>query len=356
MTTLGVYTTLGVGGPARELLIMDHREQFLAAVRDFPENGGTPPLIIGHGSNVVVSDTGYPGLVLVDRTCGLALRPVGPAQVDLAIASGEPLDGIVRLAVEQGLSGIECLAGIPGTVGATPAQNVGAYGQEISQVLVAVDVWDRRAGTTRRITHGDCQFGYRDSRFKRSPLRFTVLTVHIRLTRSPLSQPIRYQQVAAELGVGLGTRVPLRAAMEAVLAVRRRKGMVVDAGDPESRSAGSFFLNPVIDERAWSELCHRAGAGTTDRPPRLVSSDGMLRTSAGWLIERAGFTRGQRLGSVRISRKHTLALVAEDSTTALDVRRGADTIRGRVGELFGVWLEPEPLFVGPFPGCRKEVG
>jgi UDP-N-acetylmuramate dehydrogenase len=258
------------------------------------------------------------------------------------VASGESLDSLVHTSVADGLSGIECLAGIPGTVGATPVQNVGAYGQEISQVLVAVDVWDWQAAAVRRIDRDDCGFTYRDSRFKREPDAYTIITVHLRLKRSSMSRPVQYSQLAAELGVAVGDTVGLRDAAEAVVAIRRRKGMVVDPADPESRSAGSFFLNPVIDD--WESLIRAVPVD----PPRLVSSDGRVRTSAGWLMERAGFTRGQRFGTARLSRKHPLALVAEDGTSAQDIHDAAYEIIRRVDESFGVRLEPEPRFVGVF--------
>jgi UDP-N-acetylmuramate dehydrogenase len=201
-------------------------------------------------------------------------------------------------------------------VGAVPVQNVGAYGQDAAQSLVRLEAWDWWSRRRVRVDAPDCRFGYRTSRFKQHPGRYTILSVTLALQRSQLSRPVNYAQLATELDVSLGTHAPLADVRAAVLAIRRRKGMVIDPADAESRSVGSFFLNPAVPTKAWDRFVRRVRAMCGELPPELTRSPDSVRTSAGWLMQRAGFSRGQRFGSARISHKHTLALVAEDKTTA----------------------------------------
>ncbi|MFI7110370.1 UDP-N-acetylmuramate dehydrogenase [Nonomuraea sp. NPDC050227] len=340
---LGPLTTFGVGGPCDRLSEIRTPDDLIDHAMT---SSGPPPLILGEGSNVVVADQGYPHAVLLMRTRGLVASVIDDSAVDVTVAAGEPFSHLIDFVVSEGFSGLECLAGIPGTVGALPIQNVGAYGQEVAQTITRVEVWDWARRGRRQLTPAECLFGYRSSLFKENPDRHTVMSVSFRLSRGCLSAPITYDQVAVQLGTGLGARVPISELVPAILAIRRRKGMVVDPADPESRSAGSFFLNPLLAAATWAEVKRRVAALTGHEPPVLSGSDGLVRTSAGWLMEKAGFQRGQRFRSARISRKHTLALVADDGTTAADIAFAARTIVQRVHELFGVTLTPEPRFIG----------
>lgn len=344
---LGPLTTLGVGGPATRLVEVDGPNAFAELVTDLPEDT-EPPFVLGHGSNVVISDHGYPGTVWLMRGSGVTWHAGDEGWVGLTVAAGHSLEWLVRLVVDEGMANLECLAGIPGTVGAVPVQNVGAYGQDTAQSMVRLEAWDWWSRRQIRVDAPDCRFGYRTSRFKQYPDRYTILSVTFALQRSRLSRPVNYAQLATELDVPLGTRVPLADVRSAVLAIRRRKGMIIDPAEAESRSAGSFFLNPAIPAKAWDRFVRRVCAMCGEQPPELIRSTDSVRTSAGWLMQRAGFSRGQQFGSVRISHKHALALVAQDGTTATDIRLAASTIADRVNKLFGVWLEPEPRFVGSF--------
>ncbi|GAA0630660.1 UDP-N-acetylmuramate dehydrogenase [Kutzneria viridogrisea] len=340
-------TTLGVGGNADRLLRVTSADDLVEYAAGMAADE-PPPLLLGHGSNVVVSDSGFPGTVAL--MCGGGIEPRSGAgdRVEVVVDAGESLERLVRFAVDEGLAGVECLAGVPGTVGALPVQNVGAYGQDVSQILLHADVLDWRTGRRGRMTARECEFGYRDSRFKREPGRYAVLSVTLGLHRRGLGEPVAYQQLADELGIAVGDRVRLAEVEAAVLTIRRRKGMVVDPADPDSRSVGSFFLNPTIPLPDWDAFSERLLAATGRRPPHLADVGDSVRTSAGWLIEQAGFTRGQRFGTARISTKHTLALVAEEGTKASDIWLAAGTIVNRVHDMCGVRLHPEPRFVGPF--------
>jgi UDP-N-acetylmuramate dehydrogenase len=331
MTELAGLTTLRLGGPARELVVAETEEALLAAVR-----AAAPPLLVlAGGSNVVVADAGFPGTVVL-----VATRGVDGARV----AAGEPWDPFVARCVAQGRAGVEALSGIPGSVGATPIQNVGAYGQEVGDVVTLVRAYDRTEDRVVALDREACGFGYRTSRFKREPGRYVVLSVDFGgLEESAWSRPVAYAELARALGVEVGARVPLADVREAVLGLRRRKGMVVADDDPDSVSAGSFFTNPVLSEEEFARLAERAGDGL----PRYPAGDGRVKTSAAWLIERAGFTKGH--GDpvrVAISSKHTLALTNRGAGTTTDLVALAREIAHGVEERFGVRLEPEPLFVG----------
>jgi len=253
----------------------------------------------------------------------------------------------VRACVDDGLSGVECLSGIPGSTGATPIQNVGAYGQDVSETIVSVSAYDRRAGAVVELEPEQCGFGYRSSAFKGSD-RYVVVRVSFALERSRLAQGVRYAELARTLGVVLGDRTPLRDTREAVLELRRRKGMVIDPGDPDSVSAGSFFLNPILSSEAFASLERRAtermGEGT--QVPVWPDANGSVKTSAAWLIERAGFHRGYGDGRAGISSKHTLAIVNRGGATSAEVVALAREMRDGVQAAFGVSLHPEPTLVG----------
>jgi UDP-N-acetylmuramate dehydrogenase len=250
--------------------------------------------------------------------------------------------------VAEGLAGLECLSGIPGLTGATPIQNVGAYGQEVSQTITGVRVYDRQAGRVRQIPAGQCGFGYRTSRF-RGDGRFVVLSVTFGLAVQARSVPVRYAELAAALGVAPGGQVEGTEARAAVIELRQRKGMVIDPADPDTRSAGSFFVNPVLDAAALArvEAAARARCGPETPVPRFEAGDGLVKVPAAWLIERAGFGRGYNPGDgARISAKHTLALVNAGSASTAALIALAREIRDGVRGAFGVSLVPEPVLVG----------
>ena len=353
-TLLRDLTTLRLGGPAGRLVEANDEDALVAAVRR-ADRAGEPLLILAGGSNVVVADAGFAGTVVHVATRGVEATEAGDGRVRLTVQAGEPWDPFVARCVADARAGIECLAGIPGSVGATPIQNVGAYGQEVAETIRAVRVLDRRTGEVSALGPAECGFTYRSSAFKRTPGRWVVLAVTFALERSDRSAPIRYAELARALGVALGDRAPLPEVREAVLALRRGKGMVVDPADPDSVSAGSFFTNPVLAADAFAALerrvAERCGAGVA--PPAFPDADGHVKTSAAWLIERAGFHRGHGdPHGIAISAKHTLALTNRgDGTTAELVALAREIARG-VRERFGVDLVPEPVFVGhAWPGA-----
>jgi UDP-N-acetylmuramate dehydrogenase len=331
---LADLTTLRLGGPPARYVQAADEAAIIAAVRAAEE----PLLVLAGGSNLVVADEGFPGTVVHITSRGV--RADGSA---LQVAAGEPWDPLVARCVEAGLAGFECLSGIPGSVGATPIQNVGAYGQEVSETIVSVRAYDRLLEGVLEIPAAECGFSYRSSAFKRRPGRWVVLSVAFELERRRDSMPIRYAELARALGVELCERAPLADVRAAVLALRRRKGMVIDPGDPDSVSAGSFFTNPVLGAAAFAELEERAGA----RPPRFPQGDGSVKTSAAWLIERAGFARGYGdPATIAISDKHTLALTNRGAGTTAQLVALAREIAVGVRERFGVELVPEPVFAG----------
>jgi UDP-N-acetylmuramate dehydrogenase len=350
---LAPLTTLRLGGPARRLVEARTEQDLVAAVRR-ADDRGEDVLILAGGSNLVLADEGWRGTVVLVRTRGLASHPGPGGSVLVEIAAGEEWDDVVAAAVEGGLAGIECLSGIPGSAGATPIQNVGAYGQEIATTLDAVRVLDRATGEVEELGAAALGLGYRQSRFKGQDTH-VVLGVRLRLERTGTSEPIRYAELARALGVEPGERVELAAAREAVLALRRGKGMVLELGDPDAVSAGSFFTNPVLSPDAFARLEARAAErlGPEDRPPAFPDAAGHIKTSAAWLIERAGFHRGHAhpRGRVAISSKHTLALTNRGGASAAELVELAVEIARGVREAFGVELHPEPVFAGhDWPG------
>jgi UDP-N-acetylmuramate dehydrogenase len=347
-TLLRDLTTLRLGGPAGRLVEAADEDAVVDAVRR-ADRDSEPLLILAGGSNVVVADAGFPGTVLRIATRGIAQGEVAGGGVRLEVEAGEPWDRLVARCVAEGLAGVECLSGIPGSVGATPIQNVGAYGQEVAETIRSVRALDRRSGSVEELDPEACGFTYRSSAFKRTPGRWVVLAVAFALERSERSAPIRYAELARRLGVEVGDRAPLAAVRDAVLALRRGKGMVIDPADPDSVSAGSFFTNPILDADAFAALerrvAERLGAGAA--PPAFPEDDGRVKTSAAWLIERAGFHRGHGdPNGVAISGKHTLALTNRGGGTTAGLVALAREIAGGVRERFGVDLVPEPVFVG----------
>jgi UDP-N-acetylmuramate dehydrogenase len=367
---LADFTTLRLGGPAARFIRAASASELMTEVRA-ADQAGEPVLVLGGGSNLVVADEGFAGTVLQVASAGVQVSADNGA-VELTVAAGEDWDDLVRRCVAEGLSGIECLSGVPGLVGATPIQNVGAYGQEVAQTVSAVRGYDRLFDQEVVLSAAECGFGYRTSTFKRHATggrgaelnpaaatgRHVVLSVTFRLHPSRLSAPVRYAELAQLLGVSEGDRVPLGDARAAVLQLRRGKGMVLDPADPDTRSAGSFFTNPVIPASQLASLAARvaarrpAGAGgepPSGQIPHWDAGDGVVKLSAAWLIEQAGFGRGfpgDAGAGARISTKHTLALTSPAGGSTADLIRLARQVRDGVQEAFGVRLMNEPTLVG----------
>jgi UDP-N-acetylmuramate dehydrogenase len=343
---LSDYTTIRLGGPARSFVRASTEEDLVAAVRA-ADRRREPVLILGGGSNLVVADAGFDGTVIQVATRGVSH---GGEPGTVTVAAGEDWDAVVAQTIAEGLAGLECLSGIPGLTGATPIQNVGAYGQEVAETITALRAYDRTARKVVTIPNDQCGFGYRTSVFRKDDARrFVILNVTFRLTVQPLSAPVRYPELAAALGVAVGARVAGTEARSAVIGLRQGKGMVIDPADPDTRSAGSFFVNPVLDGAAMAavETAARARCGDGTRVPRFDAGDGLVKVPAAWLIERAGFGKGYSPGDgARISSKHTLALVNSGSATTAGLVALAREIRDGVRDTFGVSLAPEPVLVG----------
>ncbi|MET9848750.1 UDP-N-acetylmuramate dehydrogenase [Streptomyces ossamyceticus] len=340
---LAPLTTFRLGGPADRLITATTDDEVIAAVRE-ADDAGTPLLLIGGGSNLVIGDKGFAGTALVIATRGVTLDGT-----KLELAAGEVWTDAVAHTVDAGLAGVECLAGIPGSAGATPIQNVGAYGQEVASTITEVVAYDRRTRETVTLPNADCAFSYRHSRFKNDPDRYVVLRVRFELEDADgLSGPIKYAETARALGVEPGDRVPLAAARETVLKLRAGKGMVLDPEDHDTWSAGSFFTNPILtnDEFAAFHARVRARLGDDVTPPAFPAGDGHTKTSAAWLIDRAGFTKGYGNGPARISTKHTLALTNRGAATTEDLLTLAREVVTGVHEAFGVTLVNEPVTIG----------
>ncbi|MGW3286990.1 UDP-N-acetylmuramate dehydrogenase [Streptomyces sp. NPDC001002] len=340
---LGPLTTFRLGGPADRLVTATSDAEVIGAVQE-ADDSGTPLLVIGGGSNLVVGDKGFAGTALVVATKGFTLDGTR-----LELAAGEVWSDAVARTVEAGLAGIECLAGIPGSAGATPIQNVGAYGQEVSSTITEVVAYDRHARETVTLATADCAFSYRHSRFKADPERYVVLRVRFDLEDADgLSAPIKYAETARALGVEPGDRVPLAAARETVLKLRAGKGMVLDPEDHDTWSAGSFFTNPILTDTEF-EAFHarvREHLGDSAEPPAFPAGEGHTKTSAAWLIDKAGFTKGYGTGPARISTKHTLALTNQGDATTEDLLTLAREVVAGVRETFGITLVNEPVTVG----------
>jgi UDP-N-acetylmuramate dehydrogenase len=337
------HTTLRLGGPVDTWVEAETEAEVVAAVAA-ADAAGVPLLVVGGGSNLVVADEGFPGTVVHVATRGVradvedcdALAACGG--VTVTVAAGEVWDDVVSRAVSAEWVGVEALSGIPGAVGATPIQNVGAYGQEVSDTVASVRTWDRRDRTQRTFAMAECRFGYRTSRFKAEPERYVVLEVTFQLRQGSLGTPVRYAELARALGVEPGDRAPLADVRSAVLELRRSKGMVLDPADHDTWSAGSFFTNPLLTPDQAASLPVEA--------PRWPQPDGTVKTSAAWLIERAGFSRGHGSARVGLSTKHTLALTNRGDGSTGELLALAREVRDGVHDAFGVRLVNEPVLVG----------
>ncbi len=342
---LAPLTTLGLGGPAATLVEVGDADETVGAVRA-ADDAATPLLVLAGGSNVVVGDEGFDGTVVLLRSSGYSAARRGHA-LDVTVAAGHDWDDLVAYAVAEGLAGIECLSGIPGSAGATPIQNVGAYGQEVAETVRAVRVYDRHRDEVVTLGPAECGFTYRHSVFKGAD-RYVVLSVEFTLLPSRQSMPLRYGELTRVLGVQAGGPALLGDVRDAVLGLRRGKGMVLDPADPDTRSVGSFFMNPVLDAGAFAALLDRVRArvGEEMGPPRWEEPDGRAKTSAAWLIEHAGFAKGYGRDGVAISSKHTLALTHQGGGTTDALLALAREVRDGVDAAFGVRLVNEPVLVG----------
>ena len=348
---LSGLTTMRVGGPAQRLVTVETTDELVDAIRAV-DDADEPLLVVGGGSNLVISDDGFAGSVVRIATAGITVESSDSHGVaTIRVAAGEVWDDVVVRAVAEGWSGIEALSGIPGCAGATPVQNVGAYGQEVAQTITQVRVWDRREQTVHTFDNADCGFTYRHSLFKVES-RYVVLGVVFQLRLASLSAPVAYADLARALDIEVGERVPLEVARAAVLDQRRQRGMVLDSADHDTWSCGSFFTNPIMSASSYAELQSRAQTrlGAADRQivvPRFDTPDGLVKTSAAWLIDRAGFGKGYGIpGPAALSTKHTLAVTNRGPATAADVIALAHEIRDGVRDAFGVSLVNEPVLVG----------
>jgi UDP-N-acetylmuramate dehydrogenase len=349
VTGLADYTTLGLGGPARSFVAASTESELINAVAA-ADAAAEPVLLIGGGSNLVIADDGFPGTVIHLNTRGVSYAEAGDGCADVTVAAGEDWDDVVAATVAEGLAGLECMSGIPGRAGATPIQNVGAYGHEVAEVITTVRVFDRLTRHVQIIPNERCLFSYRNSMFKRGePGRYVVLAVTFRLARESLSMPVKYAELAVELDVEMGVRAGVGEVRSGVLKIRARKGMLLNPGDLDSRSAGSFFTNPVLDAGQFARV-ESAAASAPRAPgpvPRFDAGDGLVKVPAAWLIEHAGFGKGYGApGRARVSSKHTLALINAGGATTADLIALAREIRDGVREAFGVTLDPEPILVG----------
>ena len=346
---LSGFTTLRTGGSAERVIVAESDAQLIEAVAAADAAAETIT-ILGGGSNVVVSDDGLPGTVVLVRTRGIDVSVDSCSGAWVTVAAGEPWDDLVARAVAEEWSGIEALSGIPGLTGGTPIQNVGAYGQEVADTIARVTAYDRETSRTEVIAAGDCGFGYRTSRFKSDPGRYVVLSVTFQLPLGSLSAPIGYAELASRLGVAVGERAPASEVRAAVLDLRRGKGMVLDPADHDTWSVGSFFTNPIVEASrvpegapAWPTSDGAAGAGAGAG----AGQAGLVKTSAAWLVEQAGFPRGYpEGGAARLSTKHTLAITNRGSATTGDVVALAREVRDGVHNRFGIELVPEPVLIG----------
>jgi UDP-N-acetylmuramate dehydrogenase len=334
---LAELTTLRLGGPAPAVIEAATEDALVDAVR-IADEAADPMLLVAGGSNLVVADEGVEGTVIRVLTQGVVVDLDSCSGAMVTAQAGETWDAIVARAVDEQWVGVEALSGIPGSVGATPIQNVGAYGQEVAQTVASVRVYDRYERAIHTLAAADCGFTYRSSRFKAEPHRYVVLSVSFQLPLGDLGAPIAYAELARVLGVEIGARPPAAEVREAVLDLRRSKGMVLDADDHDTWSVGSFFTNPILPADEAATLPADA--------PRFPQADGSVKTSAAWLIEKAGFSRGHGSGRVSLSTKHTLALTNRGGATTSELLALAREVRDGVSAAFGITLVPEPVLVG----------
>jgi len=344
--SLAKYTNLMIGGPARYFAEVTNTESLVAGIK-WAESNNLSVFILGGGSNIVVADSGFPGLVLRPRILGIDTDQTDEI-VTVTAGAGEDWDNFVSTCVADNWAGVECLSGIPGSVGATPIQNVGAYGQEISETMVSLTAVDTKTSEVVTITREECEFGYRTSRFKTKDRdRFIITTVSYRLRPGGLPS-VRYPELQRYLANHHDGPPSLSNVREAVIAIRKKKAMVIDPADTDSHSVGSFFVNPVVTSSEFEQIKQRAqrhaitGADIVSFP----AADGKTKLSAAWLIEHSGFPKGFKFGNVGTSTKHSLAIINRGGGTAAEVKELSEKIISEVNHRFGIRLVPEPVFVG----------
>jgi len=331
---LSTFTTLGVGGPAAKIMHVTSEAQLIDAVKE-ADNAKTPMLILGGGSNVLISDSGFAGTVIRVETTGNTYEIDACSGGTLTVRAGSDWDEFVAFTIEKGLANLESLSGIPGTVGGAPIQNIGAYGHEVSEVIARVRTFDREKQEVKTFTASECGFSYRNSIFKEAAGRYVILDVTFQLRLGEESLPIGYAELAKELGVEIGARVSISKVRDAVLKLRGAKGMLVGQG---INSAGSFFMNPILEKSVADKLPEDA--------PRWPLPDGRVKTSAAWLMEHAGVSKGDRLAGAQISLKHVLALSNSGDATAKDLLELARGAQEKVRAKFGITLQSEVQLVG----------
>lgn len=337
MSQLSDYTSFRVGGPAQEIVNAGNESEIIAAVQA-ADDAGKPILILGSGTNVLVSDEGFKGVVIHVASSEVQAEVDACSGATLTIGAGEVWDDFVATTISRGYAGLETLSGIPGTVGAAPIQNIGAYGHEVSEFITRVRTYDRHEGRIRTFTNSECNFTYRSSRFKVERDRFVILDVGFQLRIGEASAPIHYAELAHALGIEVGAKASVVATREATLKLRESKGMLLNPKDHDSWSAGSFFTNPIVSAEVAAKLPEEA--------PRWVQSDGRVKTSAAWLMEHAGVQKGDTHSGARISSKHVLALTNSGNATAADIAALAREAQEKVQRAFGIFLEPEVNLVG----------
>ena len=335
MTELSKYTSFRVGGPASKIIQVSTEAEIIAAIE---EAGDSPILIMGGGTNVLISDKGFEGTVIRISNNSVQSEVDACSGATLTIGAGEDWDTFVQTTVDRGFAGLETLSGIPGTVGAAPIQNIGAYGHEVAEFITRVRTYDRQEKALKTFTNSECEFSYRNSYFKAHPGRYVVLEVQFQIRRGEFSDPITYIELSRKLGIEPGDKAPVAATRAAVLELRASKGMLLKSDDHDSWSAGSFFTNPIVSQQAADQL--------PDAAPKWPLTDGRVKVSAAWLIENSGIHKGDEVGGARISTKHVLALSNSGSATASDIAELAKRARNQVKEVFGITLDAEVILVG----------
>ena len=335
MTDLSKFTSFRVGGPAKKVIQVSTESEIIAAIE---EAGDSPVLILGGGTNLLISDKGFDGTVIRISNNAVQSEVDACSGATLTIGAGEDWDTFVQTSIDRGYAGLETLSGIPGTVGAAPIQNIGAYGHEVSEYITRVRTYDRVEKTLKTFTNAECQFTYRNSYFKAHPGRYVILDVQFQIRIGEMSDPITYLELAKKLGVELGDKAPVKETRAAVLELRASKGMLLSQDDHDSWSAGSFFTNPIVSQQQADQLPNAA--------PKWPLIDGRVKISAAWLIENSGTHKGDEVGGARISTKHVLALTNSGTATASDIAELAKRARNQVKEVFGITLEAEVNLVG----------
>lgn len=335
MAELRNYTSLRVGGPAKNFVDAHNEVEIIAAIEAAADS---PILIIGGGTNILVADSGFDGTVIRITNHSLKAELDACSGATLTIGAGENWDEFVKTSIERGFAGLETLSGIPGTVGAAPIQNIGAYGHEVSEFITRVRTYDREQREIKTFTNQECEFSYRNSYFKSHPGRYVVIEVQFQLRMGIESTPITYAELAKKLEINIGEKALVVATRKAVLELRAAKGMLLNPSDRDSWSAGSFFTNPIISLEVAATLPASA--------PRWPQPDGRIKTSAAWLIENSGTKKGDAVGGARVSSKHVLALTNAANATAQDIASLAKSAQQHVQDKFGILLETEVNLIG----------